>query len=118
MRLLLSFSHRSVWIRQSPKLWQDHFATVMENLGFRHCKSDSNLYCHKSRSLYVLAYVDDLLIVGDAKLKKEFIDALSKELLDPTLNTVFWAGNCVTTEIPLTFSCQRSTLKIFLNCTP
>ena len=53
----------------------------MERLGFRRCKSDSNLYCHKSRSLYVLAYVDDLLIVGDAKLKKEFIEALSKELL-------------------------------------
>ena len=68
-------------LRQSPKLWQDHFATVMSKLGFRRCKSDSNLYCHKSWSLYVLAYVDDLFIVGDAKLKKEFIDALSKELL-------------------------------------
>ena len=43
--------------------------------------SDSNRYCHKSRSLYVLAYVDDLLLVGDAKLKKEFNEALSKELL-------------------------------------
>ncbi len=68
-------------LRQSPRLWQDHYAAVMERLGFRRCKSDSNLYCHKSRSLYVLAYVDDLLIVGDAKLKKEFIEALSKELL-------------------------------------
>ena len=68
-------------LRQSPRLWQDHYASVMERLGFRRCKSDSNLYCHKSRSLYVLAYVDDLLIVGDAKLKKEFIEALSKELL-------------------------------------
>ena len=68
-------------LRQSPKLWQDHFASTMVRLGFRRCKSDSNLYCHKSRSLYVLAYVDDLLIVGDAKLKKEFIEALSKELL-------------------------------------
>ena len=68
-------------LRQSPRLWQDHYASVMERLGFRRCKSDSNLYCHKSRSLYVLAYVDDLLIVGDAKLKKEFIEALRKELL-------------------------------------
>ena len=68
-------------LRQSPKLWQDHFAATMVRLGFRRCKSDSNLYCHKSRSLYVLAYVDDLLIVGDANLKKEFIEALSKELL-------------------------------------
>ena len=88
--------NRAVYrLRQSPKLWQDHFATVMSKFGFRRCKSDSNLCCHKSRSLYVLAYVDDLLIVGDAKLKKEFIDALSKELLVKitgeflTLNTAF-----------------------------
>ena len=67
-----------VWIATKSKLWQDHFATVMEHLGLRRCKSDSNLYCHKSRSLYVLADGGDLLIVGDAKLKKEFIDALSK----------------------------------------
>ena len=38
--------------------------------------------------MYVLAYLDDLLIVGDAKLKKEFIDALSKERL------VKIAGEC------------------------
>ena len=68
-------------LRQSPRLWQDQFASVMERLGFGRCKSDGNLYCHKSRSLYVLAYVDDLLIVGDPKLKQECIEALSKELL-------------------------------------
>ena len=35
-------------LRQSPRLRQDHCASVMERLGFRRCKSDSNLdvTCH------------------------------------------------------------------------
>ena len=53
----------------------------MQKLGFRRCKSDSNLYCHSSKQLYVLAYVDDLMIVGDPEQSKAFIDSLNKELL-------------------------------------
>ena len=68
-------------LKQSPQLWQSHFASVMKKLGFRRCKSDSNLYCHSSKNLYVLAYVDDLLIVGDSELQKKFLEELSKELL-------------------------------------
>ena len=52
-------------LRQAPKLWQEHFADVMiSKLGFRRCKSDPNLYCQESGKLYVVAYVDDLLVVG------------------------------------------------------
>ena len=68
-------------LKRSPQLWQSHFAAVMRKLGFRRCKSDSNLYCHSSKNLYVLAYVDDLLIVGDPELQKAFLENLSKELL-------------------------------------
>ena len=52
----------------------------MAKLGFRRCKSDSNLYCHKSRDLYVLAYVDDLLSAGDLQLQQELLDPLEEEL--------------------------------------
>ena len=52
----------------------------MVKLGFRRCRSDSNLYCHKSRDLYVFAYVDDLRIAGDLQLQQEFLDSLGKEL--------------------------------------
>ena len=68
-------------LKQSPRLWQEHFAKTMQKLGFRRCKSDSNLYCHSSKQLYVLAYVDDLMIVGDPEQSKAFIDSLNKELL-------------------------------------
>lgn len=67
-----------VWIATKSQTVARSFRDCYGTLGLRRCKSDSNLYCHKSRSLYVLADVGDLLIVGDAKLEKEFIDALSK----------------------------------------
>ena len=68
-------------LRQAPKLWQDHFAATMQKLKFKRCKSDGNLYCHESGSLFVLAYVDDLLIIGDDKLKRQFLEELQKELI-------------------------------------
>ena len=69
-------------LRQAPKLWQEHFAEVMTaKLGFRRCKSDPNLYCHESGGLYVLAYVDDLLVVGTEQMRKEFMSKLSEEVL-------------------------------------
>ena len=69
-------------LRQAPKLWQEHFAEVMTSkLGFRRCKSDPNLYCHESGKLYVLAYVDDLLVVGTDEMRKDFMSRLSKEVL-------------------------------------
>ena len=68
-------------LKQSPRLWQEHYASVMKSLGFRRCKSDPILYCHSSKQLYVLAYVDDLLVAGDSEKPKEFIEALNKELL-------------------------------------
>ena len=69
-------------LRQAPKLWQEHFAEVMTSkLGFRRCKSDPNLYCHESGKLYVLAYVDDLLVVGTDEMRKDFMSRLSEEVL-------------------------------------
>ena len=68
-------------LKQSPSLWQEHYASVMKSLGFRRYKSDPNLYCHSSKQLYVLAYVDDLLIAGDSEKAQEFIEVLNKELL-------------------------------------
>eukprot|EP00439_Symbiodinium_sp_Y106_P005086 s6380_g1.t1 len=69
-------------LRQAPKLWQEHFAEVMTTkLGFRRCKSDPNLYCHESGRLYVLAYVDDLLVVGTDEMRKSLMSQLSEEVL-------------------------------------
>ena len=51
-------------LRNAPKLWQEHFAACMKKNGFERMKSDPNLYVHKEKRLYVLAYVDDLMFFG------------------------------------------------------
>ena len=68
-------------LKQAPALWQIRFAKVMTELGFHRCKTDSNLYCRKSTELYVLRYVDDLLVCGTPERTKEFTDKLSQEVL-------------------------------------
>ena len=68
-------------LKQVPALWQTHFTKVMTGLGFDRCKTDSNLYCHDSTELYVLRYVDDLLVCGTPERTKEFTDRLSQEVL-------------------------------------
>ena len=68
-------------LKHSPKLWQQHFASVMEKNGFRRMKSDPNLYVHDSKQLYVLAYVDDLMFFGSQADVSTLIQDLQKDLL-------------------------------------
>ena len=51
-------------LKQSPKAWQLHFASVMADLGFKRLKSDANLYFHPEYKVYLLCYVDDVLLFG------------------------------------------------------
>ena len=68
-------------LKHSPKLWQQHFASVMEKNNFRRMKSDPNLYVHESKKLYVLAYVDDLMFFGSCADVSTLIADLQKDLL-------------------------------------
>jgi len=68
-------------LKNSPRLWQDHFAQVMSDHNFARAKSDANLYVHGSGKLYVLCYVDDLLMVGNDELIVSTLQELQKDLL-------------------------------------
>ena len=68
-------------LKQAPALWQQHFCSTMLKLGMRRCKADPNLYCHPSGDLYVLCYVDDLLVCGKHQLAVQFTKDLEKEVL-------------------------------------
>ena len=54
---------------------------MTSKLGFRRCKSDTNLYCHEPGKLHVLAYVVDLLAVGTDEMRKSFMSQLSEEVV-------------------------------------
>ena len=68
-------------LRNSPKLWQQHFAACMEKYGFMRMKSDPNLYVHSTKKLYVLAYVDDLMFFGSKPDIDPCVQDLQKDLL-------------------------------------
>ena len=51
-------------LRDAPKAWQEHFAEVLQDMGGRRFKSDSNLYYFSEYKCFMLVYVDDVMIVG------------------------------------------------------
>ncbi|CAM8893625.1 unnamed protein product [Rhodiola kirilowii] len=71
---------RSIYgLKQSPRLWNKKFDACMLSLGFLKSKYDTCLYFKSMKSdvvLYVLLYVDDILLISNskptiAKLKSE-----------------------------------------------
>jgi len=75
-------------LKSSPKLWQTHFASTMSKFDFERCKSDANLYRHVDGDLYVLCYVDDLLIVGEKSRVDSTFALLSSELVMKNTGTL------------------------------
>ena len=65
----------------APKLWQQRLAATLASQGFRRLKSDPTLCYSASRKLYILCYVDDLMIFGDKKSVADVVESLQKELL-------------------------------------
>lgn len=53
-------------LRQTSLAWFQRFNTSLLDLGFRPSKSDSSLIIlHHGTTIYLLLYVDDIIITGD-----------------------------------------------------
>eukprot|EP00971_Amphidinium_carterae_P252288 5008788-Amphidinium_carterae.1 len=52
-------------LRTSPKQWQERLSTILQWMGFNRLKSDACIFANKQSSIYLMAYVDDLFVVGD-----------------------------------------------------
>ena len=68
-------------LKNAPKLWQQHLASTLESKGFQRMKSDPNLYFHAKRKIYLLCYVDDLMLFGERKAVADLVADLQTELL-------------------------------------
>ena len=68
-------------LKGSPKAWQQHLAKTMLDAGFERLKSDPNLYRHKTKKLWSLVYVDDLMFVGEQCDIDDVMQDLKKVLL-------------------------------------
>ncbi|CAE7690184.1 unnamed protein product [Symbiodinium sp. CCMP2592] len=89
-------------LKQSPKAWQTHFASVMADLGFKRLKSDPNLYFHPEYKVYLLCYVDDVLLFGAKEPCEHLFAKLQERLLlrrEGTLQpgeSINFLGRCIT----------------------
>ena len=68
-------------LKDSPKAWQQHLAHVMAEAGFERLKSDPNLYRQRTKALFALVYVDDLMFVGDKRNIHEATGHLKQSVL-------------------------------------
>ena len=80
-------------MKSSPRMWQDHFSSCMQKFDFIRCKSDANLYKHSDGNLFVLCYVDDLLIVGEKDKAEATFQLLSSEFLMKQTGTLCNEGD-------------------------
>eukprot|EP00971_Amphidinium_carterae_P167316 3315409-Amphidinium_carterae.1 len=68
-------------LRTSPKQWQEHLSTILQKLD----SQDSRMMCvcvfaNKQSSIYLMAYVDDLLVVGDNVATQQFLQQFQQHL--------------------------------------
>ena len=65
-------------LRQAPRAWHTRLQAELESQGLRVSAADAGLYTNKAGTLYVLAYVDDLLFAGQLSDIQKVIGALKK----------------------------------------
>ena len=66
-------------LKQSPRMWYQKFVTYIEGLGFTRSKEDHCVYFKLigDHFIYLVLYVDDMLLVGN---EKEIIHDLKTQL--------------------------------------
>lgn len=66
-------------LRQAPKLWYELLATRLKKLGFRRSNTNDSLFikADKGPQVYLLVYVDDILVVGDGETVQDVKQRLS-----------------------------------------
>ncbi|GJZ78081.1 retrovirus-related pol polyprotein from transposon RE1 [Tanacetum coccineum] len=73
----------------APRAWFNKLKTYLVSNGFKACQSDTSLFVHITPkvTIYVLVYVDDLIITGtDDKYLHKFIDSLKQDFSLKTFN--------------------------------
>lgn len=66
--------HKALYgIKQAPRVWFDTLHAALQSLGFQSSKSDKFLFIWQSGTytMYILVYVDDILITGSHTFRSE-----------------------------------------------
>lgn len=69
-------------LKQAPRAWYNELRSFLIQFGFKNSMADTSLFVYNDGThiLYLIVYVDDLIITGDKPLKiNEFITLLAKQ---------------------------------------
>eukprot|EP00971_Amphidinium_carterae_P250120 4965299-Amphidinium_carterae.1 len=67
-------------LRTSPKQCQEHLSTILQRMGFKRLNSDACIFANTQSSIYLMAYVDDLLEVGVTVTTQQFLQQFQQHL--------------------------------------
>ena len=83
-------------LKQAPRAWFSRLSTKLLELGFHGSRSDSSLFIYKSKSLtmYILIYVDDIIITSSQPVAiDDLLRSLTHEFAVKDLGTLnFFLG--------------------------
>ena len=68
-------------LRRSAKAWQKHLSEVLQQIGFHRSTAEPNIYMTEARNCFVLAYVDDLLFLGEEQIVNKLFKGIPQHLL-------------------------------------
>jgi hypothetical protein len=54
-------------LRQAPRMWHFRLTKELESLGFTASSADPGLFVHGEKQVWLLVYVDDIIIVARQK---------------------------------------------------
>ncbi|PKU71327.1 Retrovirus-related Pol polyprotein from transposon TNT 1-94 [Dendrobium catenatum] len=84
--------HKAIYgLKQAPRQWYNTLTSFLVSIGFIHSKSDPSLLIFKTRNvqLYLLIYVDDILLTGnDSTALNNIIQQLKTKFLMKVLGPV------------------------------
>ena len=76
-KLLTAIYH----LRSSSKALQKHLAEVLQQIGLHHSTAEPDIYMTEARNCFVLAYVDDLLFLGEEQIVNKLFKEIQQHLL-------------------------------------
>ena len=71
MAYFLALVDGDIWVFPQVEYYPEggtHLAATLQAQGFKRMNSDPNLYFNPDRKVYILVYVDDLMLFGSKKV--------------------------------------------------
>ena len=84
-------------LRQAPRAWYNELRNFLLSTGFINSHSDASLFIchHPTYTLYLLVYVDDIIITGSSDVKvQQFIATLAQRFSLKDLGKLFFFSWC------------------------